>query len=250
VKRLLQFLVVLALTLGMGMGTRTYPQSPPNSGGWSTSTVTATASGTPLKIANNVGGYNASFEIIPSGSPATVSIPIQGCMPNGTCDTAVVTVTSTTAVTQNVVFPKLYTYFLFTPSWTGGTSASIKITSIVSSARLGYPQSFSFDLPSPSVGDSALYEHKLQSPGQIVRVSCSTDQGTASINLDLRQESTPNTTGTSVLGSALVCNSNTAITTTIATPAYSANSPIALLISGTSGTPSVVRVHVAAIITQ
>lgn len=114
----------------------------------------------------------------------------------------------------------------------------------------GYAQglknpTFSFDLPSPSVADSGQYQHKLSGNNTFARLSCSVDQGTASINLDVRQEANPNSTsGNPALASSLVCTTNTGSTTVFARPAYIANSPLALLITATSGSPSVLRVHV------
>ena len=211
--------------------------------------VTLTASGQGKAIVNAIGAKDVTFAEVPTGSVSGVSISTQGCMygPSGVadgsfCDTAADTYTGTTQSIRGVSFSNAYKYFWISGTWTGSGTWSVKL---FSGATASIPASFSFDLPSPSVGDSALYEHKLQKSGKIVRVSCSTDQGTATINLDLRQESSPNSSGTQVLSSPLVCTSNTAIATSLANPVYAANSPIALLISGTSGTPSVVRVHIA-----
>jgi hypothetical protein len=104
---------------------------------------------------------------------------------------------------------------------------------------------FSLGIPQPEVADSGKYQHKLTSNFAITQISCSTDQGTASINLDVRVEALPNVPGTQVLASPLVCNSTTATAPAILSPNVTANSPIAVLISGTSGTPGVVRIHVS-----
>lgn len=213
--------------------------------------VTLATSGQGKAIVNGIGADDASFSEVPTGSISGSSLTIQGCSygPSGLadgsfCDSATDTYTGTTSSIRPVTFSTKYKYFWITGTWTGAGTWKV---SMFSGTAASITASFSFDLPSPSVGDSALYEHKLQKSGKIVRLSCSTDQGTASINLDLRQESTPNTSGTQVLASPLVCTSNTAVAVSLSNPTYTANSPVALLISGTSGSPSVVRVHIASV---
>lgn len=76
----------------------------------------------------NINGFTAAtFEELPSGSPATVSVTVQGCMRGQTCDAAADTNTSTSAALRPVSFSKVYDYFLVTASWTGGTSAAIAV---------------------------------------------------------------------------------------------------------------------------
>lgn len=72
------------------------------------------------------GGLNATFEEKIAGSPATVSIVIQGCMRGGTCDTLD---TYTTVANSNRApsISKDYDYFTVTPTWTGGTSPSVTV---------------------------------------------------------------------------------------------------------------------------
>lgn len=98
-------------------------------------------------------------------------------------------------------------------------------------------------------GNARQTQFKTLQPGKIARVSCSVDSGTVAINLDIRSESTPNSTGTLALGSGndLVCGTSTATTTVIPNAAYLADSPIAVTISSFSGSPSVLRVHVATV---
>ena len=162
--------------------------------------VTLSASGQGKAIVNAIAADAATFAEVPTGSVSGVTITVQGCMygPSGVadgsfCDAAADTYTGTVEAIRGVTFTTAYKYFWISGAWTGSGTWSIK-PSWEQTASI--PASFSFDLPSPSVGDSALYEHKLQRSGVIVRVSCSTDQGTASINLDLRQESSPNSSGT------------------------------------------------------
>lgn len=92
-------------------------------------------SGGTLSITNLYGAFNATFEEIPNGAPATVSITVQGCMRGQTCDSAADTNTATTASIRGVVFAKLYTSFLVTATWTGGTNVTITINPASSTAR-------------------------------------------------------------------------------------------------------------------
>lgn len=125
------------------------------------------------------------------------------------------------------------------------STGNLTVNSCLSGCHI--PSNASLDLPTPVIGNSGQYQFKYAQGGNITRISCSTDQGTVSINLEVRAEGSPNSAGTVVLGSALVCNSNTAVTTTMANPTYTANAPVALTISATSGSPSVVRVHVVGV---
>lgn len=206
-------------------------------------------SGTAIKVTNPYLGYNASFEEIFSGSPASVSVTIVGCMSSGTCDTAADTNTSSASQIRFVTFSKAYTYFLVTPTFSGGTSPTFKVYPAVTTARTGNGAlvNATLDLPNPVTGQTGIFQYKVQSNGLVTRVSCSTDQGTATINLDLRTEAAPNASGTPALGSNLVCSSNTTVTTTVSVPQYLANQPVALLITAVSGSPSILRVHVASI---
>jgi hypothetical protein len=120
--------------------------------------------------------------------------------------------------------------------WTSGRT--------LGSAGPCFVTNFSMDIASPVSDDSGIYQHKAGRAYTITRISCSTDQGTVSINLDVRGESTPNTDGTLVMGAPLVCNASTASSTTFVSSAVSANSPVALIINSTNGSPNVVRVHV------
>lgn len=99
------------------------------------------------------------------------------------------------------------------------------------------------DLENPTGADSGKFQWKPKNPLRLTRITCSTDQGAASINLDIRQEGTPNASGTAVLAAPLACNSTTAVTTSIANANISGLSPVALLVASASGGVTVVRVH-------
>lgn len=142
-------------------------------------------------------------------------------------------------VTVQVVYgysaPTIYRdYGLFT---VGGTSNG------------GYPNSedFSVDIPSPALTDSGAYHHKVDHKAGVVRISCSTDQGTATIDLDMRAEATPNTPGTPVIGNnGLGCIS---ATTNVATFFMNAlvpqNSVLTPLVSNIQGSPTTLNIHVS-----
>jgi hypothetical protein len=104
-------------------------------------------------------------------------------------------------------------------------------------------EDFSIALENPAVADSGKVQHKIHFGGAVTRISCDTDAGTASVNLEARTEAAPNSSGTSVLASPLVCAAATAFTNTFAAPTIAADAPIALAISAVSGA-TLLRVHV------
>lgn len=97
-------------------------------------TATTSTSGTALQINNNAGVMVVSFEELWTGSPATVSVPIQGCMRGGTCDT-LETNTSTSNSIRNPTISKIYDYFVITPSWTGGTNVTFTVNLTLTTAQ-------------------------------------------------------------------------------------------------------------------
>jgi hypothetical protein len=96
----------------------------------------------------------------------------------------------------------------------------------------------------PTTADTNRVQHKFPSAVTLTRLSCSTNTGTASINFDERAEATPNTAGSNVLSSALVCDADSQATSTFSDAAIAANAPLNLQITATSATPGVVRIHV------
>jgi hypothetical protein len=102
----------------------------------------------------------------------------------------------------------------------------------------------SMNLETPTTGDSGKFQFKFAAPVTVRRISCSTDSGTVTINLEQRSESTPNTSGTAVLGSGLVCDATSPSQTSFAAAVVAQEAPLALTISATSGNPGVVRIHV------
>jgi hypothetical protein len=114
-------------------------------------------------------------------------------------------------------------------------------TGVPTIATLG----FSIDIPSPATSDTNLYQHKFGTAVTLTRISCSTDTGTVGINFDVRAEATPNTSGSNVLSSDLSCTTTTGVTTSFSTAAVAANVPLNLQVNSASGTPGIVRIHVA-----
>lgn len=118
--------------------------------------------------------------------------------------------------------------------WDYGTSGQIKGQIVVTK---------SITIFSPTSADTNKIQVYWPAATTIQRIACSTDTGTLSINFDARAEATPNTAGTDTLASALVCDTNSEVTTSFQSSSVSANVPYNLQISG-AGTPGVLRIHV------
>jgi hypothetical protein len=65
-----------------------------------------------------------TFEYLLTGSPASASIVLQGCMRGGTCET-IETNTSTSNTKRSVI--GVYDYFTFTPTLGGGSSPKLQV---------------------------------------------------------------------------------------------------------------------------
>lgn len=114
-----------------------------------------TTSGTTITVSSN-GGLAASFEEVITGSPATVSIVVSGCMPTGTCDTLDTYTTVANAI-RAPTLSKTYSYFTVQASWTGGTSPAVQINTMITTARNGGSGGGSSGGGSAIVPSSALY---------------------------------------------------------------------------------------------
>jgi len=101
-----------------------------------------------------------------------------------------------------------------------------------------------FDVETPAPSDSGLFQWKPKNGVTLTRISCSTDSGTAAINLEVRTEAAPNTPGTPVLTSPVTCTPSTGVATTFSASAVPGTAPVVLNISSVTGAPLVVRVHV------
>jgi hypothetical protein len=97
----------------------------------------------------------------------------------------------------------------------------------------------------PVTTDSGRVQLVFGSAVTITRVWCSVKSGTSvSINLDERAEATPDTAGTAVMSTALVCDADSQATTTFANAGIAVRVPLALTISAVSGAVDTLRVHV------
>jgi hypothetical protein len=94
-------------------------------------------SGSSVTIENTARSFDATFEETETGGPATVSITVAGCMPNGSCDAVADTNTSTSTHIRAVAFTKVYHSFVVTASWTGGTSVKVSITPVIANVKKG-----------------------------------------------------------------------------------------------------------------
>jgi hypothetical protein len=103
----------------------------------------------------------------------------------------------------------------------------------------------SLTLFDPVTTDSGRVQMSFPTAVTITRVSCSVKAATSvTINLDERAEATPDTTGTAVLTSGLVCDTNSEASTTFSNAGIALRVPVALTISAVTGTPDTLRVHV------
>lgn len=107
------------------------------------------------------------------------------------------------------------------------------------------PDAKSITLIDPVAGDSGRVQLVFPSAVTITRIGCSVRSATSvSINLDERTAPAPDTAGTPVMGSALVCGTSEASTSAFTNAGIAARAPLALTISAISGTPDTLRVFV------
>jgi len=109
----------------------------------------------------------------------------------------------------------------------------------------------SFNILTPTASDTNLVQMAFAQAITITRVYCSTDTGTATMNLDERAEATPNTAGTDVLSAAIVCDTGTRTScasgcdvNTITNATIAANVPLNVQIGSVASAPNVVRFHI------
>ena len=95
-------------------------------------TQTIATSGSTATIRSN-GGLAAVFEEVITGSPATVSIVIQGCGDAGTC-TTLDTYTTVANTVRTPVLTAPYAYYRVTATWTGGTSPTVTVNTRMTTA--------------------------------------------------------------------------------------------------------------------
>jgi hypothetical protein len=107
----------------------------------------------------------------------------------------------------------------------------------------GYTSEVTFNLENPTSADSGKFQWKPLHALSFTRITCNVDSGTVNINLEVRAESLPNNSGTAVLSSSLSCAPNTTAAVTFSSASVPGNSPVALVITGTNGAPTIVRIH-------
>ena len=87
-------------------------------------------------ISNFNGAYGATFEEVPAGSPASLSVTIYGCMRGGTCSASVDTNSSTSAAIRPVTFTTPYDVFVIVAgTLSGGTNPTVTINLKASTAN-------------------------------------------------------------------------------------------------------------------
>ncbi len=97
---------------------------------------------------------------------------------------------------------------------------------------------------SPTTADTNFVQAQFSAATTLTKVACSTDTGTATIQLDKRAEATPNTPGTDALTSTLVCDNDRQESGTFSSAGVAANQVLNLQITATASTPGVVRIHI------
>ena len=96
----------------------------------------------------------------------------------------------------------------------------------------------------PTTADTNDIQIEFPNAITITEVVCSTDTGTVDIQLDERARATPNTAGTNVMTSTLVCDNNSQATTTFTNATIAADVPLNLQILAVASAPTVVRITV------
>ena len=128
-------------------------------------------------------------------------------------------------------------------SYNAGSNTNLVLSSDI--------QTKSFTILTPTAADTNLVQMAFGKAITIVRVYCSTDAGTATMNLDERAEATPNTAGTNVLSADIVCDSGTRTScasgcdvNTITNGTIAINVPLNIQVTSVATAPAVVRFHI------
>lgn len=124
-----------------------------------------------------------------------------------------------------------------------GQIANSAVTSLkLATANKTFDKSIAIIDPTTAEDDKVQWMH-----GKAVTytdVDCSTDQGTATIDMDHRVITTPNTVGTDILTGTIVCDTDNQADGGFADATIPANVPVNLSITAVSGTPGTVRIHI------
>ncbi|MEK9811018.1 MAG: hypothetical protein VW362_11265, partial [Candidatus Nanopelagicales bacterium] len=130
---------------------------------------------------------------------------------------------------------------------TGDSATAFFSTGTVEQARLPSAwdvKTLSFALDSPVTGDAGTIQWEAPTAITITQVDCSTDTGTATIQLDERVLTTPNTAGTDVMSSTLVCDNNNQQTATFANAGIAVSALINMDVDAVASSPTKLRVHI------
>lgn len=116
----------------------------------------------------------------------------------------------------------------------------VTLAKLATAARTRIETSF---IENPVNGDDGQVQFKFPYDIRIQKFSCSTEAGTVTLQLDKRSESTPNTAGTDILSSAIVCDTSTESTTSFSVTSIAAYDVINFDVDGATGSPDSVRLH-------
>lgn len=108
-------------------------------------------------------------------------------------------------------------------------------------ARIG---AITMALQSPQLTDTGLFQFKPGGNFIATKLSCSVDQGSLTVNMEVRTRQNPNDTGPKLVTVDLVCAPTPVETTTIALPNLTADNVLTLAILDKTGSPGIVRVFV------
>jgi len=132
--------IVLVAGLGLLLGLlahNAHCQVTVPGGGKEFESQTLSVSGNSLTFNDQLGTTSNTFEVLVSGTPATISISIAGVQRGGTSTTLA---TSTTTTNQTIsVSGGPYDKWIVTASWTGGASPSITVNRTGTTAGAGSP---------------------------------------------------------------------------------------------------------------
>ncbi len=195
-------------------------------GGTATSTVPAA-----LKL---LVGNGSSYDLLTAtaGSGITVST-----------STTALTIASTLGTSVDLSSEVTGTLPISGTALVAGRSLTLSTNTVDADAEL-YTFIKNIALTAPTTTDDGFVQLKFNSAATITRISCSVDSGSSTIQFDERAESTPNTAGTDVMTAALVCDTDSQVTTSFTNASMAANAVASMDVDAISGTPGVIRVHV------
>lgn len=138
--KLLRLLLVVVLAVALAGG-----QSVNNKGTKEQDSQTTSVTGTTLIFQDSLGTQTNSFEMIPTGAPASVTVTIDGCMRGGTCNLGIGSSSSTTGGIINLTMTGgPYDRYIVHVAFTGGTNPALTFNRTGTAARNGSGSSGSF----------------------------------------------------------------------------------------------------------